>query len=68
MTDRFMRVREVSEKSGLSRTEIYRRVDESRFPKPVKLGAKTNAWLESEFNAWLQAIIEETRGKANGKP
>ncbi len=60
-----MKVAEVSKESGLSRNELYRRVSAGTFPTPIKLGPKTNAWLESEINAWKQAIIEETRGKTN---
>lgn len=60
-----MKVAEVSKESGLSRNELYRRVSAGTFPAPIKLGPKTNAWLESEINAWKQAVIEETRGKTN---
>lgn len=67
MADRFLRHAEVTEITTLSRTEIERRMRKGEFPKAVKLGPRTNAWLESEVNAWKQDLINQ-RGNTDGKP
>jgi prophage regulatory protein len=41
------------------RTWIYRLVAAGRFPAPVKIGEATNAWIESEIDAWLAARVAE---------
>jgi prophage regulatory protein len=36
-----------------SRMHVFRKIRQGQFPKPVKLGAQTNAWPESEIDQWL---------------
>jgi len=42
-----------------TRGHIARLVKASKFPKPVKLGASCNVWLEDEIDAYLKAKIAE---------
>ncbi|MCM2337326.1 MAG: AlpA family phage regulatory protein [Lysobacter sp.] len=39
--------------SALSRSTIYRRVAEGRFPAPVHLGGRASAWSSFELQAWI---------------
>lgn len=55
---RFVRLGEVLQRTGMSRSWIYREVAEGCFPKPVKLNL-TSVWLESEINAWIAAKIAQ---------
>lgn len=50
---RLIRREEVLHKTGLSTSEIYRRIAADAFPKQVRLGAKSVAWLESEIDQWI---------------
>lgn len=34
---------------------IRRLVKDRKFPAPIKLGPRTNAWIEAEIDAWVQA-------------
>ena len=52
-----IRLNEVRGRTGLSRSEIYRRIREGGFPKPVKLGEKASAWVLAEIEAWVAARI-----------
>jgi len=54
---RFVRLREVMARTGLSRSTIYVWVAEGRFPKPVPLGARSVGWIESELEEWLRDRI-----------
>jgi prophage regulatory protein len=40
-----------------SRTHIKRLMDEGKFPRPVQVGERRIAWLESEILAWLEARV-----------
>jgi prophage regulatory protein len=42
-----------------SRRHRHRLIAEGKFPAPVKLGDATNAWVESEIDAWLETKIVE---------
>ena len=40
-----------------TRQHIYRLVKEGRFPKPFKLGTKTNAWTVDQIDEYLKSRI-----------
>ncbi|MBR9856360.1 MAG: AlpA family transcriptional regulator [Gammaproteobacteria bacterium] len=50
---RFLRLKDVIDKTGLSRSTIYRQIAEGCFPKGVSLGGKATGWLESEVENWM---------------
>ena len=55
-----IRLPRVKALTGLSGTEIYRRVAEGKFPRQVPLGgAHAVAWIESEILDWVEARIAE---------
>ncbi|MDZ4194265.1 MAG: AlpA family transcriptional regulator [Pseudomonas sp.] len=56
---RIVRLKEVSNVTGLARSTIYKYVSEGNFPKPVPLGDRCVGWLESEVQAWIRARVEE---------
>lgn len=62
-TLRLMRLSEVRECVGLSRSEIYRRVQSGDFPAPVKIGAMASAWPHHEISGWIADRIAERDGK-----
>ncbi len=53
-----LRCKQVEEKTGLSRSTIYQRIQEGTFPKPINLGARAVGWLENEIEDWLTVCIE----------
>ena len=55
---RFLSKRKVSEKIGLSRTEIDRKEAAGKFPKRVQVGFRV-FWVESEVDGWMQTLIEK---------
>ncbi|WP_420009069.1 helix-turn-helix transcriptional regulator [Xanthomonas sacchari] len=55
---RFLRIREVLARTGLSKSTLYARVRVGEFPKPVPLGT-LSAWVESEVEAWMEARVDE---------
>ena len=48
-----LRLPKVLEKTGLSRTHLYRLVQQLRFPKPSRLSERVAVWDEAAIDAWL---------------
>lgn len=55
---KLMKLKAVMECTGLARSTVYKFIAEGRFPKPVKLGVRMVAWVESEIQQWIQDKIE----------
>jgi prophage regulatory protein len=58
MAERFLSMKQVLERVGLSRTTLYERMNAGAFPQSVPLGPKRIAFVESQVDAWMQAQIE----------
>ncbi len=56
-----LRLPKTSDKTGLSRSSIYKRVKEGTFPKPIQIGERAVGWLESEVEDWLTGQLEQSR-------
>jgi prophage regulatory protein len=50
---RTIRIRRVSEKTGLAESSIWRLARLRQFPQPVKLSPGCTAWFEHEIDEWL---------------
>lgn len=57
MTKSLLRLPRVLERTGLSRTHLYRLAALGNFPAPVKISHRASAWLESEINDWIDARV-----------
>ncbi|MFM0649011.1 AlpA family transcriptional regulator [Paraburkholderia bryophila] len=55
-SDRLLRFSEVSSRTRLSKSEIYRRINAGTFPGSLKLGARAVAWRESEIDHWISML------------
>lgn len=56
---RILRWPDVRQMVGLSRSQIYKLIQNEQFPEPVKLGARASGWIEAEVLVWVQERIEE---------
>ena len=54
---RFLRVREVIHRVGVSRPTIYRWMRVGTFPKQIAIGANSVVWLESDVTKWMEQPI-----------
>jgi prophage regulatory protein len=50
----FLRLPEVLTITGLSRSTIYKWVNEGDFPKPKQLGPRAIAWDSNEIATWSE--------------
>ena len=58
-TMKFIRRKEVENRTGLSRSSIYKRMSEGTFPKQQKIGQRAVAWVEDDVNKWMCSCISE---------
>lgn len=52
--ERILRLNKVLERTGLSRSTLYRKMQAGSFPKQLKIAARCAGWRESDVDAWLQ--------------
>lgn len=57
-----LRLPDVKVRTGLSRSTIYLRIKEGKFPYPIGLGSRAVGWIESDIEDWLDQRIAESRG------
>ena len=60
-TTRLIRLPEVMHKTGYKKAWIYRLISENKFPKPIKLGARSVAFIEIEVDDWISDTISNSR-------
>jgi len=51
--DRILRIRTVLNRTGLSRSTLYRKISDGSFPHQVKIGERSAGWRESAINQWI---------------
>lgn len=56
MTDRILRLPEVIEKTGISRSSIYEQMQLGLFPKQLRLGKRMVGWSEAEIEKHLEEL------------
>ena len=61
MVHKILRLPDVIERVGFSRSSIYAFVGNGTFPKPVQIGIRAVGWLDSDVDDWLNAKIEQSK-------
>jgi prophage regulatory protein len=51
--DRIIRLKTVLDRTGLSRSTLYRKITEGSFPTQVKISVHGAGWRESSINQWI---------------
>ena len=57
MANVMLRLRAVMARTGLSRSTIYLKISNGRFPRQVRLGERSVGWLEHEVEEWIRAAV-----------
>jgi prophage regulatory protein len=58
---RLIRLPEVMDQVGLSRSTIYLYIQKGEFPAPVKLGSRSVAWNSEDIDAWIQEKLGQPK-------
>ncbi len=63
MMHKILRLPEVKNLTGLSRSSIYLRVSNGDFPKSISLGGRAVGWFEEDIQNWLEQKRKESQGE-----
>jgi len=58
-----LRLPQVRAQTGLSRSELYRRIAIGSFPAPIKIGARASAWSSVEIDGWIAERVAQRDAK-----
>ena len=61
---RLLKRPEVESTTGLSKSHIYELMTRGAFPRAVRLGPKSVAWVDGEVRQWIADRIADRDGKA----
>ena len=62
-----LKLNQVKEKTGHSKSVIYALILANEFPKQIQLTSKRSVgWLASEINDYIQSRIDASRNVVNG--
>jgi prophage regulatory protein len=56
LSDKIMRIKEVSIVCGISIPTIYRKIKAGTFPSGRRLSSKTTGWISSEIEEWMRSL------------
>jgi prophage regulatory protein len=54
--DRILRIKAVLERTGLSRSAMYRKMRDGSFPKNIAISKRAAGWRESSIDAWIRDL------------
>ncbi len=54
-----LRLPEVVSRTGLGKSTVWSLIAQGRFPRQVKLSARSSAWVASEVDQWAAKRITE---------
>ena len=60
MSKRILRLPEVIEKTGISRSSIYEQMQLGLFPKQLRLGKRMVGWSEAEIEKHLEELLSRS--------
>ena len=58
MTNKVLRLPQVINQTGLSRSSIYLKVQKGDFPKQINISERSVGWLQSDIDTWLNKQIQ----------
>ena len=60
---KFLKLSEVQNRTGKSRSSIYSAVAAGTFPTQIKIGPRAVGWIEAEIEAHNQSCIDASRSE-----
>jgi len=63
MQQRILRLPEVMNRTGLSRSSIYLMISKNDFPSQILLGERMMGFLEEDVNTWIEERVKSSRSQ-----
>lgn len=60
-TQNIIRLPQVKQRTGLSRSTLYLLIKDRKFPMPIQIGARAVGWLESDVDTYIESCIKASR-------
>ena len=61
-TSRLLRMPQVQAKVDLSKSQIYKLIEQGSFPKQIKVCQRVSAWFSGDIETWVeQRVLESTQ-------
>lgn len=57
MVNSILRLEDVKERTGLSRSSIYALASKGSFPKPIALKSRAVGWRSKDIDAWIESLV-----------
>jgi prophage regulatory protein len=57
MTNKLLRLPQVLDLVGVSRSQLYKLISQGRFPSQCHIGDRISVWVSSEVEAWIMDQI-----------
>jgi len=65
---RILRLKAVLDRTGLSRSTLYRKIELGTFPAQVRISERCIGWRESDIDRWLRSPMHYSRLKSGRDP
>lgn len=59
MQTKIIKIKQVIERTSLSRSAIFAMAARGQFPKQIKLAERSAGWIEAEVEQWLSERINQ---------
>lgn len=59
----FLRIQDLEQMIGLSKSTIYNKIELGEFPKQIKLSNRAVGWCSDEVQAWIDELKNSPRGE-----
>lgn len=60
---KLLRLPDVLNATGLSRSSLYRKLDDGSFPTSIRISQRSVAWCEEEVQRWIEERMNEREVK-----
>ena len=61
MSQTLIRMPDAMRRTGYGKAWIYCLISQDKFPKPVKIGSRSIAFVKSDIDEWINQRIAESR-------
>jgi prophage regulatory protein len=55
----FIRLPEIVKITTIPKSTLLEMISDGEFPAPIKLSARSRAWVQSEVDSWMKKKIED---------
>jgi len=64
MTNKILRLPQVLDIVGLSRSTIYAKIKAGEFPPQIRLSKRSSGWIHSEIQSWIDERVANSPANA----